>query len=98
MDVHRVGPITREVGEEPLLHAVLLHLEAEGLRGLATRSSIAIAAIEELTIDGPLAVQAIKLERAHDPRLCAGAGQLVEGGIRRRVHAVVDDRRSAHAE
>src|SRR5215469_2163442 len=98
MDVYGVRPITCEVGEEPLLHAVLLHLETEGLRGLATCSSIAVAAIEELAIDGPLTVQSIKLERADDPRRSGGVGQLVEGGIRCRIHAVVLDCRSAHAK
>src|ERR1700722_19659186 len=61
-----VGPIARKVSQQPLLNAVLLHGEAEHLCGLATRSAIPVPAIEELAVDGPLAVQAVKLERAHD--------------------------------
>src|SRR4029077_5388157 len=89
MNMDGMGPIARKVSQEPLLHAVLLHGDAEHLRGLATRSAIPVTAIEELAVDGPLAVQAVKLERAHDPGFDLGAGQLVESGIRRRIHAVV---------
>src|SRR3984957_2522121 len=89
VDVDRVRPVSRQVREQPLLDAVLLHGEAEHLRRLATRSVIPVPAIEELAVDGPLAVQAVKLERAHDPGLDLSAGQLVVSGLRRRIHAVV---------
>ena len=94
VNVHRMGPISCEVGQEPLLHAVLLHREAEGLGEAAGAN----AAVHELAVDGPLAIQAVKLECADDPGLHVGAGELVEGGIGGRIHAVVADRGSTHPE
>src|ERR1700722_17234137 len=56
VNVHGVRPVAGEVGEDPLLGAVLLDREAE------------LGAIHELPVDRPLAVQAIELEGAHNPR------------------------------
>src|SRR6476661_8349614 len=61
-----VRPIAREVGQEPVLRAVLLHREAEGV------------AIHELAIDRPLSVQAIKLEGPDDSRRIGCSRQRVK--------------------
>ena len=79
VDVNGVRPIPGEVREQPLLHAVLLHGKPE------------FVAVHELTVNGPLAVQAVELEGAHDSGLRIGAGELVERRIGRRVHAAVLD-------
>ena len=79
VDVNGVRPIPSEVREQPLLHAVLLHGKPE------------FVAVHELTVNGPLAVQAVELEGAHDSGLRIGAGELVERRIGRRVHAAVLD-------
>ena len=86
MDVHRVRPIARQIGQKPLLHTVLLDREAE------------VIAVHELAIDRPLAVQAIELERAHDSRRRVRAGQLIEARFGGRIHTVVGDLRAGHPE
>src|SRR5580704_19523501 len=75
VDVNRVRPITGEVGQQPLLRAVLPDGEAEGV------------AVHELAVNRPLAVQAIELERADNARLRCGARQLVEGRVAGRFDA-----------
>src|SRR5215813_8148879 len=77
VNVDGMRPVTGEVGQEPVLHAVLLHGEAEG------------AAIHELAVDRPLPVQAVELEGADDPGRLGSVGQGKECRVRRRVHAVV---------
>src|SRR5215469_17190960 len=64
VNVNGMRPVTGKVGQEPLLHAVLLHREAESLREAAGTD----AAIHELPVDGPLPVQAVELERPRDSR------------------------------
>src|SRR5712692_9446746 len=54
VDMDRVGPIAGSIEQDPVLHAVLLHQEAEMVAG------------HELPIDGPLAIQAVELEGTGD--------------------------------
>ena len=98
VNVDWVSPIAHQVRQEPLLHAVLLHGEAEGLRRLAARSAVPVTAIHELAVDGPLSVQAIELECAHDSWRNIGAGKLVERRVASRVHAVVRDLGTGYLE
>src|SRR5215469_5867802 len=70
VDMYRMSPISRQVGQQPLLHALLLNGETE------------LVAIHELAVNGPLPVQPIELERSHDTRRGVGAGKVVEGDIR----------------
>src|SRR5436309_11898100 len=86
MDMDRVCPIAGGVEEDPVLHAVPLHQEAEMVAG------------HELPIDGPLPIQAVELEGAGDPGGHVRARQLVEGRIACRIHAVVRDAGAGHSE
>src|ERR1700689_566838 len=77
MNMDWVRPISREVGQYPLVRAILRHGESE------------IVAIHKLTVNRPLSVQTIELERANDARLNVGAGELVERGFRPWIHATI---------
>src|SRR5215472_16650668 len=89
----RVSPIAREVGEEPVLAAVLLDREAERLGEAAGTD----AAIHELAVDGPLSVEPVELECSHDPRSVGCSRQAVEC-LRPRIGATVMDRFAADLE
>src|SRR6266404_7024305 len=78
VDMDGVRPISRKVGQEPVLHAVLLYGEAEGV------------AIHELTVDRPLPVQAIELEGPHYPGGSYCARQRVELLLAGRQAVVLD--------
>src|ERR1700727_3757242 len=86
MDVHRMCPMARQIGQQPLLHAVLLNCEAE------------IVAVHELAVDGPLTVQSIKLEGTHDPWRGSSAWQLVEARFAGRIYTVIGNLRTGHPE
>src|ERR1700727_2686953 len=86
MDVHRMCPMARQIGQQPLLHAVLLNCEAE------------IVAVHELAVDGPMTVQSIKLEGAHDPWRGSSAWQLVEARFAGRIYTVIGNLRTGHPE
>src|ERR1700721_461060 len=79
-------PIARQVCEQPLLHTVLLDREAERV------------AVHELAVDGPLTIQSIKLEGAHNPWRGSGAWQLVEARFAGRIHTVIGNLRTGHTE
>src|SRR5215472_11508893 len=84
VDVNRVGPIAREVGQKPALDAVLLDREAE----LLGEAAGADATIHKLTVDGPLPVEPVELEGPHDPGSVRGAWQAVEL-LRRWIRAAI---------
>src|SRR5215212_3393419 len=80
--VDGMGPPEAAV-EVPLLEAVLLDLEADGV------------AVEQLPVDGPLSVpRLVEVERAADERRTADARQGVVGGEGGGIDAVVGDRRA----
>src|SRR5258708_26022438 len=86
VEVYRMRPMPGEIGQEPLLHAVLLDCETKSV------------AVHELAVDRPLAVQAVELEGAHDPRRIGGGRQRIESRRRRRVHTVIRNLGTGHAE
>src|SRR5260370_1762644 len=99
VDLDGVGPVTRQVGQKPVLDAVLLHREPEVLRKTPGRwAGGAKTTVHELPVHRPLAIQAIELERSRDAWGCRGIGERVERGICRRVHAVVRDGLGAYLD
>src|SRR5262245_22686055 len=77
-------PAAGAVLQDPILDCVLLNCEAD------------LVAIHELSIDLPLAVAPLEIERASYPRSPGGAGQIVKGRIRSGVDAVVRYGRKIH--
>src|SRR5215469_759161 len=69
-----------------MLHAVLLHREAE------------LVAVHELPVDGPLPVQAVELESPRDPGGGSRIRQVVEVRLRCRIHTVICDIRARDLE
>src|SRR5260370_34097589 len=86
MYVHRMGPIAGSVEQDPVLHGVLLHQEAEMVAG------------HELAVDGPLAIQAVEFERASDAWRRRGVRQRVERRVGRRIHTPILDPRRTYLE
>src|SRR3989454_4808840 len=86
MYVDRMGPIAGSIEQDPVLYAVLLHQEAEMVAG------------HELAVDGPLAIQAVELERTRDAGRRRGVRQRVERRVGRRIHTAILDALRAHLE
>src|SRR5262249_3269071 len=96
VDVDGVGPIAGSVEQNPVLHAVLLHLEPRRARKLG--AWLNCSAIHELAVDRPLAIQAVKFESPGDPGRCTRARELIEPRIVGGVYAVIGDRAAADTE
>src|SRR6266404_1281430 len=85
MDVDRMRPIPGGIRQYPMLNAVLLDFEPNGV------------AIHELAVDGPLAIQPVELEGPYGGRCARRRGQGVER-LRGGVRTVIGHRRAAHSE
>src|SRR5262249_10670798 len=84
VNMYGMLPAAGAVLQDPMLDCVLLNCEAD------------LVAIHELSVDLPLAVAPLELERATYPRSPGGAGQTVIDRIRSGVDAVVRYGRKIH--
>src|SRR5262249_24852083 len=77
VNVNRMRPVTRQIGQNPVFDAVLLDAKP------------GLLAVHELTVDRPLAVQPVELERADRAGRFGGVRLVVALDNRRRILAAV---------